>query len=337
MAAHFVAIRSCKVACAAHRFSRAFPEEAKSACNRPVIALQRSNLEERQVSDEFEQAFADGDLGANAEAFVVELERFSGPLDLLLHLIQKHEMNIFDIPVAVITEKYLEYMRVIEELNLDQAGDFLVMAATLAHIKSRMLLPAPEAEALDEEEALDPREELVRRLLEYQRFKAAAEQLAARPMLGRDVFVRPPEKAAAVSDEVDIEDVSVFDLVSVFQDVLERVRLHAPHQIQLDPVHVEDKINQIIARVEAAGRLTFKSLFDEVYNRPELIATFLAILELARLSILRIFQTTGGGEIYIALRPDAPRGEELEKRLALLHGVVRYGNQPDLPGIPSAE
>lgn len=252
----------------------------------------------------------------STDPFIIEMEQFSGPLDLLLHLIKKHEMDIFDIPISIITEKYLEYVKYMQELNLDLAGDFLVMAATLAHIKSKMLLPPGEDDSEEEEEQGDPREELVRRLLEYQKYKQVAEKLESRPMLGRDVFVRPPEKAVAPkNDEVDVEEVSVFQLIEIFQELLDNAKKHAPHQVQLDSVKVEDKISTILQTVRKGGRVSFRSLFVDVYSRPDLVATFLGILELTRLMAMRIYQTSDKGEIYISIRKSAPSDEQILSRL----------------------
>lgn len=243
---------------------------------------------------------------------MLELEEFSGPLDLLLHLIKKHEMDIFDIPIGEITEKYLAHVEVIRTLDLDRAGDFLVMAATLMHIKSRMLLPpTDEPEDVEEEEG-DPREELVRRLLEYQKYKLAAQSLAERPFLGRDVFVRVPDRSMAPKpDEVEMEEVSVFQLIEIFQEVLENIKVRAPHKIELDTVKVDVKIRHVLECLSREKRMTFRSLFDNVFSRPELIATFLAILELTRMKALRIFQTSDAGEIYLSMRKAAPSIDEI--------------------------
>lgn len=252
-----------------------------------------------------------------SQAFFVELESFQGPLDLLLHLIKKHEMNVFDIPILEITEKYLEYARIIEELDLDQAGDFILMAATLAHIKSRMLLPPDEAQAEEEEEENDPREELVRRLLEYQSFKDAADRLSERPMLGRDEFARAPDYALADSrEEVDIEEVSAFALIEIFQEILERTKENNPHEVQMESVSVEERITVVLRALSLEKRVTFRSLFTDVFTRSALVATFLGILELARLRVLRLYQAQNDGEIYLARRPDAPRDEDVMKRLS---------------------
>lgn len=283
--------------------------------------------EQNLISDNADAATEEGTAGAPgvspspgpdvSDPWLVELARFSGPLELLLHLIKKHEMDIFDIPIALITEKYLNYVQLIQELDLERAGDFLVMAATLAHIKSKMLLPPGDEQEDEEVDESDPREELVRRLLEYQKYKIAAEQLASRPILGRDLFARPPEKVAAPeSDEVDIEDVSVFQLIEIFQELLDNARQHAPHQVQLESVSVDDKVFYVLQLLKASQRVTFRSLFRNVYSKPELVATFLAILELARLHAMRIYQTSDKGEIYLSYRSDAPSDADIMARVA---------------------
>ncbi len=274
------------------------------------------------------------DFESSPTSFMVELERFEGPLDLLLHLIKQHEMDIFDIPVAEILAKYLEYMAVIQKLNLDLAGDFLVMAATLAHIKSKMLLPPsddPEDEADDD--LMDPREELVRRLLEYQKYKTAAEQLDSKPLLNRDVYVRSPERPKSDNAEAqDIEDVSVFELISIFQELLDKIKLHAPHKVQLDNYKVEDKIRDVLSKLRAAKRVDFRHLFKDIYTRPELVTTFLAILELARMRVVRLFQTSVQGEIYLSMRPDAPDDKSIMERVTLEEEPVQ-----DAPAITEAD
>ncbi len=171
--------------------------------------------------------------------YTFRLEGFEGPLDLLLHLIQKNEIDIFDIPMALITEQYLEYLQMMKMINLDIAGEYLLMASTLLHIKSKMLLPKPQDG--EEEEGEDPRAELVRRLLEYQKYKEAAGELEKRPMLGRDVFVRwvPPEEEASEEERIEV---SLFELLEAFRKVLERAKLEGVHEVHLEPISVEDKI-----------------------------------------------------------------------------------------------
>ncbi len=249
---------------------------------------------------------------SNSEAMVIELSKFTGPLDLLLHLIKKHEMDIFDIPIAEITRQYLKYMEVLEALDLDHAGDFLVMASTLTHIKSKMLLPVDESVDEEDEEEGDPREELVRRLLEYQKYKNAAEKLNDMPRLGRDVFTPPADRTLAPkSDEVDVDDVSVFQLIEIFQELLDNAKQHSTHKVEMDAVKVEERITFVLAQLREFRRRTFRSLFVNVFSRPELVAMFLAILELTRLKTLRLYQTSDKGEIYLAIRDDAPTDKEI--------------------------
>ena len=227
----------------------------------------------------------------------VQLEIFEGPLDLLLHLIKKNEVSITDIPVAMITEQYLATLEVMQTLNLDVAGEFLVMAATLIHIKSRMLLPLTDAEE-DEEEGADPREELVRRLLEYQRFKDAADQLERREVLTRDVFVR----SVAPAEEVPapgFREVSVFELLTALKQVLDRLPKDVVHEVMLDKITVREKMTLLLDHLRAQGKTLFESLFAEVKTRMEVVVTFLAMLELVKVRAIRIFQEEATGPIQI--------------------------------------
>jgi segregation and condensation protein A len=227
----------------------------------------------------------------------VQLDIFEGPLDLLLHLIKKNEVSITDIPIASITEQYLATLEMMQTLNLDVAGEFLVMAATLIHIKSRMLLPAGDDEA-DEDEGVDPRDELARRLLEYQRFKEAADQLEQREILTRDVFVR----TAAAGEEAPapgFRELSVFELLTALRRVLEKLPKDDVHEVTLEKITVREKMTLLLDRLRAGGKVLFESLFDEVTSRMEVVVTFLAMLELVKDRAIRIFQETAGGPILI--------------------------------------
>ena len=227
----------------------------------------------------------------------VQVEIFEGPLDLLLHLIKKNEVSITDIPIATITEQYLATLEVMQAFNLDVAGEFLVMAATLIHIKSRMLLPLTDAED-DEEEGADPREELVRRLLEYQRFKDAADQLERRELLTRDVFVR----SVAPAEEVPapgFREVSVFELLTALKQVLDRLPKDVVHEVMLDKITVREKMTLLLDHLRAQGKTLFESLFAEVKTRMEVVVTFLAMLELVKVRAIRIFQEEATGPIQI--------------------------------------
>jgi segregation and condensation protein A len=222
-------------------------------------------------------------------AYTVRLEMFEGPLDLLLHLIQKNEVDIFNIPIALITEQYLETLNVMKVLNLDTAGEYLLMASTLLHIKSKMLLPTSTEE--EEEEGEDPRAELVRRLLEYQKYKEAAVELERGPMLDRDVFVR-----LVVSNEEDSKgeeriEVNLFELLDVFRQVLERAKPESFHEVILDRVSVEERVQDILSLLRKENRsIAFHLLFPEQASRRVIIVTFLAVLELVKGKLIRIFQ-----------------------------------------------
>lgn len=220
--------------------------------------------------------------------YTVKLEVFEGPLDLLLHLIHKNEINIFDIPIALITEQYLEYLRLMKVLNLDIAGEYLLMASTLIHIKSKMLLPNPSKEEEEEEE--DPRAELVRKLLEYQKYKEAALELDRRPRLDRDVFIRLNIEEDLRKPEERLE-VSLFELIEAFRQVLERLKPEKFHEVILDPLNVEDRMEEILNILRRENRsLAFHHLFPEDSSLRLVIVTFLAILELVKMGLIRIFQ-----------------------------------------------
>lgn len=220
--------------------------------------------------------------------YTFRLEGFEGPLDLLLHLIQKNELDILNIPIALITEQYLEYLQLMKVLNLDVAGEYLLMASTLLHIKSKMLLPKSSER---EEEEEDPREELIRRLLEYQKYKQAGGELEKRPMLDRDVFIRlMPAEPEEVPEEKRIE-VNLLELLEAFRQVLERVKTETVHEVILEHLSVEDKIQEILMLLERENRsLTFHRLFPEQASRRVVIITLLAILELVKMKRIRIFQ-----------------------------------------------
>ena len=227
----------------------------------------------------------------------VQFEFFEGPLDLLLHLIKKNEVSITDIPIATITEQYLATLELLESLNLDVAGEFLVMAATLIHIKSRMLLPAGDEEP-DEDEGVDPRAELVRRLLEYQRYKEAAAELEQRELLTRDVFVR----ASATAEEAgprEFREVSVLELFEALKRVIDRLPKDIAHEVLLEKITVRERMTLLLDRLRHESRMTFESLFAEVKSRLEIVVTFLAMLELVKVRAIRIFQEQPRGEIVI--------------------------------------
>lgn len=229
----------------------------------------------------------------------VELPVFEGPLDLLLHLIRKHEIDIFDIPISLITDKYLAYIEWMRVLNIDIASEFLVMAATLAHIKSRMLLPPDQAVGEEEEEEeLDPREELVRRLLEYQRYKEAADELRDRPILYRDVFVRGTRTPAVESDS-PFTEVSVFRLIEALDRVLKRADRNISHEVLIERVSIAARIHELVELLKNREMVVFEDLFAGMLTRALVVATFLALLEMARLRMLRLHQAGDSDVIHV--------------------------------------
>jgi segregation and condensation protein A len=249
--------------------------------------------------------------GASTE-YHVTLPAFEGPLDLLLHLIQKHELNIVDIPVAFITEKYLEYLELMKELSIDVASEYLLMAATLAHIKSRSLLPTPPPEEADElaGEEIDPRAELVRRLLEYQKYKQAAADLGERGVLGRDVFLRGVPSPDA-GGPAPLAPATLFSLMDAFAKVLARAKVEIEHEVSFDRMSIAERIQELSARLNGSARIRFEDLIGEGRHRSDLVLTFLALLEMTRLKMTRVLQVDPLSDIYIELTaPNAAEGGE---------------------------
>jgi segregation and condensation protein A len=230
--------------------------------------------------------------------YQVKLEVFEGPLDLLLHLIKREEVDVYDIPVARITDQYLHFVELMQDMNLDVAGEYLVMAATLMHLKSRLLLPPSETDADEPED--DPRTELVQQLLEYQRYREAALALGSRPVLLRDVFRRDPD--VPVRDEgegVRLRDVSLADLLEAFRDVLERAARESFHEIVHEEISIAECVDVIVRRLEMDGPLRFRDLFAGSPSRRRLVATFLALLELVKAQAIRACQEEELGEILL--------------------------------------
>jgi segregation and condensation protein A len=232
-------------------------------------------------------------------SYLIRLEQFEGPLDLLLHLIKKNEINIYDIPMALITKQYLEHINLMKSLNLVVAGEFLVLAATLIHIKSKMLLPSePDGE---EEEGQDPRAELVRQLLQYKQFKEAAYDLQDRERLWREVYRRAPLPSATPreSEETPLE-LTLFDLMDALQDVVRRTPSKALLELTADHLTVKDRMNYILERLEESAAVPFDMLFLPTDGRLVLIVTFLGLLELMRLKLVRVFQPETFGAILLS-------------------------------------
>lgn len=255
---------------------------------------------------------ADEAFESQLDSIHLKLQSFEGPLDLLVHLIKKNQMNVYDIQISVITKQYLQYLDLLQELNLDVASDFLVMAATLIHIKSKMLLPRPETAAGDPGEEEDPRDLLVRRLIEHQKFKAAAELLHDKETLRSAQWGRPDSRLEEIAgDDYEPEfEVDLFTLLSAFKQVLERARERPPVVLPAEQVSIESRIDQLLVRLSETEACGFEDLFDDVAGRGEMIVTFLALLEMIRLKLIRVFQTGGVGgaiRIYKRARPsDAP-------------------------------
>lgn len=233
--------------------------------------------------------------------YEIKLDIFEGPLDLLLYLIKKNEIDIYNIPISLITEQYLEYLDMMRSLNLDLAGEYLVLAATLLHIKSKMLLPVQE-EDHDEDES-DPRAELVKQLLEYQLFKEAASELENRPLLNRDVFTRgflAPAEPDQEDQGMDVE-LNVFDLVEAFHKIISTLKESEYMEIDAEKMSLSDRMNEIMERLTEKRNLTFVDLLGEQANRRIMIYTFLAILELMRLRMIRVYQAFSFGVIRVCL------------------------------------
>ncbi len=232
-------------------------------------------------------------------SYHVKLDIFEGPMDLLLHLIRKHELDIYDIPISLITQQYLEYLELMKSLDIEVAGEFLVMASTLTHIKSRMLLP-PSENPDDEDEGIDPRAELVQRLLEYKRFKDAALSLEQKEHLWSQVYTRPP--VAAPDDYADDEpllfDFHIFDLLSALRDVLSRAP-DSRFEITPESVSITEKIAYILELLESRDSILFTDLFTETATKLQVIATFLALLELIKTRVVRALQVEQFGAIRL--------------------------------------
>ncbi len=235
------------------------------------------------------------DLYIPPDALQVFLEAFEGPLDLLLYLIRRQNIDIVDIPVAEITRQYIEYIELMQEMQLELAGEYLVMSATLAEIKSRMLLPRPAGVEEDEE---DPRAELIRRLQEYERYKQAAEDLDSLPRLGRDVYqaeAQPPERnVVRLPPEIDLKE-----LVAAFQEVMQRASMYAHHHVQLEALSVRERMSSVLSKVSTGSFTPFIELFTVEEGRMGVVVSFLAILELVRESLLELTQTEPFAPIHV--------------------------------------
>jgi segregation and condensation protein A len=253
--------------------------------------------------------------------YQVELDVFEGPLDLLLHLVKKHELSILDIPIAFVTEKYLAYLDAMAGLDIDVAGEYLLMAATLCHIKSRELLPpsgddeeddAELGDAKDSDDDIDPRADLIKRLLEYQKYKEAADQLGQRPVVGRNVWSRGAAAEDAVAEGIDADAIAplaafpVHKLIEAFDRVMRQAKIKVSHEVTIDRLSVSQKIAELTDRLEASGQITFSSMFSFLRDgvertieeiRHEAVVTFLALLEMAKLHLITLRQHVTEGTV----------------------------------------
>jgi len=235
------------------------------------------------------------DLYIPPDALEVFLEAFEGPLDLLLYLIRRQNLNILDIPIAEITRQYVEYVELMKEFRLELAGEYLVMAAMLAEIKSRMLLPRPAAVESEEE---DPRAELVRRLQEYERFKQAAEDLDALPRVERDVI-----PTAAVPSQVKLvralPEVTLKELLVAMKDVVSRAEMFSHHHVQREPLSVRDRMAQVLGSLDTEAFVPFHTLFPRDEGRLGVVVTFLALMELLKATLIELVQNEPYGPIHV--------------------------------------
>jgi segregation and condensation protein A len=290
--------------------SRASPIDAGYYNGVGCAAVPKAEKNRAEPKRDGETSDAQAPAVPDANAYSVKLPAFEGPLDLLLHLCQKHELDILDIPISFVTAKYLEYLAVMQMMNLDIAAEYLVMAATLAHIKSKMLLPAPppgqDDDALAEEEE-DPREALIRRLLEYQKYKHAAEELQARGVTGRDVFLRGSTIEEAVHTGLaPLAEVPLYSLVEAFQAVLSRSKVKLTHDIVADRISITDRIHELAELLGQRRRILFEEMFQGATTKFDLVITFLACLEMTKLKMTRLYQTEPLSPLYVELATEGP-------------------------------
>ncbi len=238
-------------------------------------------------------------LGSHSK-YEIKLDIFEGPLDLLLHLIKKNKINIYDIPISLITKQYLEYIKLMKILNLEVASEFILMAAILMDIKSAMLLPKVE----DEEEEEDPREELVRMLVEYKKYKEAGLRLLEREILNRDTFLRG-NLGREREENIYYEDISIFQLMDAFKRVMDKISKKSTYDIRMDEGSIKEEMENILSRLRASNNIIeFEELIPNPCSKRHLILIFLALLELARLGIIRIYQALPFERINILLKED---------------------------------
>lgn len=282
------------------------------------------------------------DEGPSTETFEgqyrVELPSFEGPLDLLLHLIQQHELDILDIPVSFITEKYLGYLRMMETLTIDLASEYLVMAATLTHIKSKMLLPSVPAGQEDDGlpgQEEDPRAELVRRLLEYQKYKAAAADLGERGTLGRDVFPRGIQEEVP-DTPAPFQELGVFSLLDAFDKILRRTNVKVDHEVMFDRISITDRMVELSDRLNERKTMRFEDFFStgtEPPTRFDLVITFLALLEMAKLRMIRVYQSDPLAPLHVELSAREPDDQPsyIDEQIAQAEAASKEARPEEAP------
>lgn len=283
--------------------------------NQPINTAEDSASKEHPAQSEMPFAVVQGeplailpeDLYIPPDALEVFMEAFEGPLDLLLYLIKRQNLDVLDIPIANITKQYMQYIELMETMRFELAAEYLLMAAMLAEIKSRMLLPRPESEE-DEE---DPRAELVRRLQEYERFKQAAENLDEIPRQGRDSWVAkaeaPPLELTRPEPQVDLRD-----LLTAFKDILNRVDISSSHMIQRETLSIREKMTAVLAAVSSEGFTDFTSLFNIKEGRKGIVVTFMVILELLKGAMIDLVQSEPFAPIYVKAASDSELPPDLE-------------------------
>lgn len=240
------------------------------------------------------------DLYIPPDALAVILEAFEGPLDLLLYLIKKQNLDILDIPIAEITKQYMQYIAMMQAFELELIGEYLVMAAMLAEIKSRMLLPRPPATSDQEEE--DPRAELIRRLQEYERFKKAAEDLDLMPRIDRDIYLAEAQAPELIHTK-PLPKLEMRELLLAFQEVCERAKLNQHHQVKRETLSIRARMSEVLDRVQQQQFVVFVNLFQVEEGRMGVVVTFIAILELMRQSLIELVQSESFGPLHIRAKP----------------------------------
>ncbi|MBT3182592.1 MAG: segregation/condensation protein A [Deltaproteobacteria bacterium] len=231
-----------------------------------------------------------------SDDYRVNLEIFEGPLDLLIHLIKKNDLDVYDIPVAFVLEEYMKYLDTLKELDIDLAGDFLLMAAEMAHIKSKLLLPDEELE--EEEMELDPRSDLVKRLLEYQQFKEASHALVERKMLGRDEFVQQAYEKIETPNDGPMEG-DVYELIEAFSKILKKAPQTEFHDVSVDRISINDRIYQVIGMIKKGMTVMLDDLVGNDYSKYNIVITFLALLEMSKLRMIKVYQSSTCGPVHI--------------------------------------